>query len=158
MSSARSRRPGELAFVLLLVVFSLLAAWQAWTISGFSSPSSPGVFPMFAAATMLVSGLIILTETARGRPVPERSAAAAFLAEVTPVRLLVFTAMIIAYMVSLEPAGFLVSSFVFLFAATAYLYRGPILLSLVVSSASLAAVYFVFRHVFSVVLPAGRLF
>lgn len=157
-SSVDSRRPGELAFVLLLVVFSLFVSWQAWSISGLSSPSSPGMFPMFAAGAMLVSGLIILTGTARRRPPAERSAAGAFLAEVTPLRFVVFAAMIVAYMLALEPVGFLASSFVFLFASMAYLYRGPILISLVVSALSLAAIYFIFRHVFSVVLPAGRLF
>lgn len=158
MSSASTRQPGELVFVVLLVVFSLFAAWQAWAIAGFSSPSSPGMFPMFAAATMVVSGLFILAETARKKPAGERSAAAGVFSAITPLRLIVFSAMIVAYMLALEPAGFLASSFVFLFAAIAYLHRGHILLTLVVSAASLAVIYVVFRHVFSVVLPAGSLF
>lgn len=155
MSSASTRRPGEMAFVLLLVVVSLLAAWQAWTISGFSSPSSPGMFPMFAAATMVVSGLLILVDTARRR---REAGDGGFLSEITPPRLIVFAAMIVAYMVALQPVGFLGSSFVFLFAAMAYLNRGSVLLNLVLSAASLALIYVVFRHVFSVVLPAGTLF
>lgn len=158
MANARTRRPGELAFAAVLVIFSLLAAWQAWRISGFSSPSSPGMFPMFAAAAMLVSGLVILADAARRRPERDRGVAAAFIAEVTPVKLIVFSAMIVAYMLALQPVGFVVSSFVFLFASMAWLHRGHPLASLVVSAASLALIYVVFRHVFSVVLPAGRLF
>ena len=158
MANARTRRPGELAFAALLVIFSLLAAWQAWRISGFSSPSSPGMFPMFAAAARVVSGIVILADAARRRPENERGVAAAFIAEVTPVKLMVFTAMIVAYMLALQPVGFVVSSFVFLFAAMAWLYRGHVLTSLAVSAASLALIYVIFRQVFSVVLPAGRFF
>lgn len=158
MSSARARQPGELIFVVLLVVFSLLAAWQAWTIAGFSSPSSPGVFPMFASAAMVISGLFVLAGTAHKKPTVERAGPAEMLASVTPLRLIFFSAMIVAYMLALEPAGFLISSFVFLFASIAYLHRGHILLTLVVSAASLAVIYVIFRHVFAVVLPAGRLF
>ncbi len=157
MADSRTRRPGELVFTALLAVFSLLAAWQAWLIAGFSSPSSPGVFPMLATAAMVVSGVAILADTARKRPAAERGVLRAFLAEVTPARLAIFAAMIIAYMFALEPVGFVVSSFVFLFAAIAYLYRGSIVLSLAISALSLAAIYFVFRYVFSVVLPTGSL-
>lgn len=158
MSSAAKRRPGELVFVALIAIFSLLAAWQAWMISGFSSPSSPGVFPMFSAGTMVVSGLVILTDTLRKRPADVRGPLGHALAEITPVRLIVFGAMIVVYMLALEPVGFIGSSFVFLFASMVYLWRGNLLLTLLISAASLAVIYFVFRHVFSVVLPAGRLF
>lgn len=158
MSVRPTRRPGELVFAALLVIFSLAAAWQAWRISGFSSISGPGVFPMIATATMLISGLFILAGAARKKPEAERGSAASFLSDVTPATLLIFGAMIVVYMLMLEQAGFVVSSFLFLFASFAWLWRGRILLSLVIAAGSLAAVYVVFRHVFSVVLPAGSLF
>ncbi|MEZ5866795.1 MAG: hypothetical protein R3D25_22975 [Geminicoccaceae bacterium] len=40
----------------------------------------------------------------------------------------------------------------------AFLHRRSLALSLVVSAASLALIWLVFRHVFAVVLPAGQLF
>lgn len=158
MSPQTTRQPGELVFSLAVLIFSLFAAWQAWTIAGFSSLSSAGVFPMIATFTMVVSGLIIVAQAARAQPAAERDVAARFFAEVTPFRLIVFALMIVGYMLALEPAGFLISSFAFLFAGMAFLYRRNILISLVVSAFSLAVIYVVFRHVFSVVLPAGRLF
>ncbi len=158
MSDTRSRRPGELAFSLVLVVFSLFAAWQAWRISGFTSLSSAGMFPIFATFTMVASAMVVVIETARARPEAERGGLQRFLAEVSPVRFLVFSAMIVAYMLAMEPAGFLLSSFAFLFLGMLYLHRRGILINLAVSAGSLAVIYFVFRHVFSVVLPAGRLF
>lgn len=152
------RQPGELAFSLLLLVASLFLAWQAWTIAGFASLSSAGVMPMLATGTMALSGLVILGQTARRRAPARQGVARRFLAEVTPPRLALFAAMIVLYMLALEPAGFLFSSFLFLFAGMAFLHRRSLLLSLVVSAASLALIWFVFRHVFAVVLPAGRLF
>jgi putative tricarboxylic transport membrane protein len=158
MPELRTRRPGELVFSLALLAFSLFAAWQAWRISGFASLSSAGVFPMVATFTMAVSGLFIVAETARARPEKERGTLQRFAADITPMRLVVFALLIVAYMLALEPAGFLLSSFGFLFLGMSFLYRKGVLVNLAVSSASLVIIYIIFRHVFSVVLPAGRLF
>jgi putative tricarboxylic transport membrane protein len=158
MLELRTRRPGELVFSLALLIFSLLACWQAWLISGFSSLSSAGVFPMIATFTMAMSGLFIVAETARAEPDAERGAWQRFTAEVTPWRVVAFTLLIIGYMLALEPAGFLPSSFGFLFLGMSFLYRKGILVNLAVSAGSLSVIYFIFRHVFSVVLPRGWLF
>ncbi len=61
-SRPAERRQGEVMFSLLLAVFSVTAFWQAFAISGFRGLSEPGVFPMLASATMLVSSLLILKE------------------------------------------------------------------------------------------------
>jgi len=158
MSGDRMRRPGELVFVVALVIFSALALWQAWLISGFSSPSSPGIFPMLAAGTMLVSGLLILTDTARKRPDSGLSTLQSFLRKITPGRWILFAALMVAYILALEPFGFLPSTFVFLLASIALLYRGSNLVTLAVSVVGLAAIFVVFRYVFGVVLPKGSLF
>lgn len=158
MLELRTRRPGELVFSLALLIFSLLACWQAWRISGFSSLSSAGVFPMLATFTMAMSGLFIVAETARAQPEVERGALQRFAAEITPWRLVVLTLLIIGYMLALEPLGFLLSSFGFLFLGMSFLYRKGVLVNLAVSAGSLAFIYFIFRQVFSVVLPRGWLF
>ena len=158
MLEQRARAPGELIFSLALLIFSLVACWQAWRISGFASLSSAGVFPMIATATMAISGLFIVAETVRAMPQSERGGLQRFATEVTPWRLVVFTILIVGYMLALEPAGFLLSSFGFLFLAMSFLYPKSVLVGFVVSAGSLAIIYFVFRHVFSVVLPRGWLF
>jgi putative tricarboxylic transport membrane protein len=158
MLEQRSRAPGELIFSLALLIFSLLACWQAWRISGFASLSSAGVFPMIATVTMAISGLFIVAETVRAMPQSERGGLQRFATEVTPWRLVIFTILIVGYMLALEPAGFLPSSFGFLFLGMSFLYRKHVLVNLAVSVSSLAIIYFIFRHVFSVVLPRGWLF
>ena len=114
--------------------------------------------PMLATGTMTVAGLVVLVETARRRPEAAGGSARRFLARITPPRLALFAAMIVGYMLALEPLGFLASSFLFLFGSMAYLQRRSLLANLVVSVVSLALIWVLFRHVFSVVLPAGRLF
>lgn len=158
MRERRARQPGELAFSLALLAFSLFATWVAWGISGFESLSSAGVFPMLATFTMVVTGLFIVSEAARALPDKDASAFRRFTAEVTPLRLIVFALLIGAYMLALEPAGFLLSSFLFLFLALSFLYRRGVLVNLLISGGSLAVIYIIFRQVFSVVLPSGWLF
>jgi putative tricarboxylic transport membrane protein len=160
MAASRPRVPGELVFTLAMLVFGLTALWQAWRISGFSSWSSPGVMPMIAAAAMSVSALVFLRNTLRMQR-PEVSAdstpARQFFHRVLPLPIVLFTGLIVAYMLALEPLGFILSSFIFLAAAMFALGSRRILFTLVVSALSLAAIYLIFQTAFSVVLPEGVL-
>ena len=159
MSAKPSQRPAESLFALVLVVFSVTAFWQAYRISGFSGPSTPGVFPMLAAATMALSALFILRRSAAQRLPAEGSASGPrrFFREVTPARHRVMLGFIFLYVVAMPLLGFIISSGLFLFAAFAYLWRKHALVSLVLTAGSLAAIYAIFRVVFQVVLPNGTL-
>lgn len=169
MSGQSTRRPGELAFICLLALFSAAALWQAYDISGFTGLSQPGVFPMLAAATMLLSCVFILCDTLRSSasaqrasepetgPEPEAESGIAFWHTIMPVRLMVMLAMVALYLYAMPWLGFVIASGLFLFASFAYLWRKSLLISLVLAAGSLAAVYFLFRIVFEVVLPHGTL-
>lgn len=152
----RRRRPGEASFAVLLVVFSAAAFWQAYQISGFSGPSEPGVFPMLAAATMLVSALVILRGALRAPPDETAGLRARFLS-LAPPRLIMLVAMIAIYVASMPLLGFMASSALFLFAAFWALWRRGPLWSAVLTALALAAIYLVFREIFQVVLPRGAL-
>jgi putative tricarboxylic transport membrane protein len=154
----RMRAPGELVFCLLLMVLSLVLAHQAWSIAGFTSLSSAGVFPMLATGAMLASGALILLDTARRTPAAERGAFKAFLADTVSPRIAGFAVLIVGYMLALQPLGFILSSFLFLSAGMIFLNRGRILLTLALSAASVAIIYVLFRYVFVVVLPRGAFF
>ena len=160
MDAARPRVPGELAFALAMLLFGLTALWQAWRISGLSSWSAPGVMPMVAAAVMSASALVFLRNTLRS-PKPEipagSSLARQFAHQVLPLPIVMFTALIVVYMLALEPLGFIISSFAFLAASMFTLGSRRIVFTLVVSAVSLAAIYLVFQTAFSVVLPEGVL-
>ncbi len=159
MQGAAIRKPGELGFALLLCVFSLWLLTQAYSISGFSSLSSAGFFPMAGALAMSGASLVILAGVLRKQSVG--SARQVYLhrlfSEILPPVVVIFSAIVIAYMLLLEPLGFLISSFLFLLASMLYLDRSKLLHALIISALSLAAIYGVFEYVFSVLLPKGSL-
>jgi putative tricarboxylic transport membrane protein len=150
------RRPGEAVFAIFLLIVSLVLLQQAYAISGFSSLSSAGVFPMLAAATM-VGAIVAALWQLRTAPVPADEATEGRLArfgrEILPLTIIVFLALTVAYMLALERVGFLISSAAFLFLSIWYLYRRNPLLIAAISAGALAVIYVVFRYVFSVLLP-----
>lgn len=158
MSSTRSRLPGELAFSLLLVIFSAFMLWQAYAISKFESLTSAGAFPMFVTFVLVVTGLMIAGQTARTKQLagkPGEALLQQFLRQITPGVLVLFVSAIAAYMLLLERLGFVVSSYLFLVISMWLLGSRRFMLNLGVSALSLAAIYVIFQTAFSVVLPFG---
>ncbi len=146
----RTKRPGETAFAVAMVVLSAVLLWQAWRIAGFTALSSPGAFPMAAAFAMLVSAVVVLLGTLRARPEIGMG-----WRDVAPPVVIALVAMIALYAVLLVPLGFLPTSLGFLTLAIWFLRRGAPLYALGVSALALIGVYVVFRLVFSVLMPAG---
>ncbi|MCW5635959.1 MAG: tripartite tricarboxylate transporter TctB family protein [Rubrivivax sp.] len=155
----RTRLPGERIFTPVLLVASCFMLWQAFRISKFESITSAGFFPMLAALTMVISVVVVAV---RDRHAPIEAAAPGesgwrhFVRRLLPLEVVSFTAAIAAYMLLLEPLGFVLASYLFLVVSMALLGSRRPVLNLVVSAVSLAAIYAVFQTVFSVVLPKGR--
>ena len=160
MAEPRRKRPGETTFGVLLLLAGLAIAWQAYGISGFSALSSPGAFPMAAAAAMVAAGLIVVIADLRkpretgGSQLP---GARAVVALVAPPPVVLFTGLVIGFALLLDPLGFLPASSLFLLLAIWSLHRRSIWFSLAVSLGALVAVYVVFRLIFTVILPEGVL-
>ena len=158
MAELRRKRPGEGTFGVLFLLLGLFLAWQAYEISGFEALSSPGAFPMAAAAVMVISALIVVIgDLRRPREVEGRIAdhARSFSTQITPVVVVVFAGCVVAYSAMLDTLGFLPASFLFLLVAIKFLHRRSIAFSFIVSLGSLIAIYVVFRLIFTVVLPEG---
>lgn len=149
------RRPGELVFALLIVVFSVGALWQSYSISGFSGKTTPGVFPMIASGVMVISGVVVLMSATQLPAPPE--GAPGFLAEILTLRHMVVIGLVLAYVLLMPLIGFVASSAVFLFCSFQFLWRKNPLLMLALTGVTLAIIYVVFREVFQVVLPQGIL-
>ena len=156
MSTENHRRPGELVFVILLLLASLWLFWQSILISGFSGLSTPGVFPMLASGLMVVSTLSILRDTARRAP--GGHGFNRFLEEITPLRQAVMLGLVAFYVVLMPWFGFVITSGLFLFASISFLWRRNFLLTAGLSAFALAIIYLIFRIAFQVVLPEGTLF
>lgn len=156
----RRLNPGETAFGYLMLAFSLFLFYQTYKIAGFSSISSGGAYPMAAAALMVASSLFVLL---RNRRMPKVEAAGPaeewrrFRKEVAPpYPLLGYAGIMLLYMVLIEPLGFNLSSFLFLFGSFLYLYKRGIWLTLGLSVGSVALIYLVFQVVFRVILPGAE--
>jgi putative tricarboxylic transport membrane protein len=143
------KRRGEDLFGLVVLLVSVFLCWQAWQIAGFSALSSPGAFPMAAAAMMVVAALTVAYGNLRNTAPRDD-------APILPVTVALFTALVIVYAVLLSPLGFLPASLLFLFAGMRLLYpRGGWLRSGIIAVGALVLIYVIFRLVFQVVLPEG---
>ena len=156
MMNERPRLPGELGFAAFLLIVSLLIFYFAYQISGFSGISTAGIFPMLAAATMVVSSASILARTMKTLPEHQGSdLLRQFGQRITPPVVAVYALIIVGFMAALEPLGFVISTFAFLLLSFVFLYRKGFILSLVISAVSVAVILVIFRYVFQVVLPEG---
>jgi len=124
----------------------------------------PQVFPVLVAICMLCSGLLLAWETWRKQANADNqpvSSGAAVAAE-PPVqhRHLVLVAMAVwtaLYYVAFEPAGYVVSTMIYLSALLFYFHRVNPLINLAYAAAFTGAAYLLFTHFLQVVLPSGIL-
>lgn len=155
MSTSKKVPVGERTFCVLLVIFSLFVLHQAYLISGFSSISSPGAFPLGAGTVLLIAAVRVLWEL-RGKPTHGEgwvASAKRFSHEHFPRHIVVFTLLSVAYLAVIQWASFYVSTFVFLMLSIVYLRRGKVLSALMASGISVLAIYLLFTLAFSVYLP-----
>ena len=78
-----------------------------------------------------------------------------FVRQVTPGVVVSFMLATAVYMVLIDRLGFLLASYLFLAVSMWLLGSRRIVLNLLVSALSLAAIHVIFQTVFSVVLPTG---
>ena len=146
-----ARRPGETAFAVFLVLFSLALLWNAYGISGFEALSGPGTVPMLTAAIMLITGGLALWHTLRLPLVPTETVAR----DILPRQVLIVFVLLILYAILLRPLGFLPTSALFLIVSVKVLGRYGWGFSILVSVGTLALVWIVFRLIFTVLMPEG---
>jgi putative tricarboxylic transport membrane protein len=158
MSKQPKLQPGERAFNLLLLLFSLGIFYEAYRISGpgFESISSPGAFPIGLGIVLLLSMVVIIAGQFR-KPKPDTQGALdearQFLKVHFPLPIVVFSALAIGYLLLLESLGFIISTLIFLFASMVYLRHGRFVSSAIIAALSIAIIYLLFTMLFQVYLP-----
>lgn len=156
MKPIHTLRPGERLFALILVMFSSCALWESYGISGFSGLTTGGAMPMLASTIMVLTGLVILSASFR-RTNSTESGVAALITYLFSVRIVLFTCLVATYVAVIPSIGFLGASGGLLFVTIWALWRKGPLPALLIALLSIAAIYFLFRIVFQVVLPIGSL-
>ncbi len=156
MKEDRKLRAGENVFSWLLLLFSLFVLVQAYLISGFSSISSAGTFPMGASAVMVIAMVFILLNNLTLKRIVTGGIKNELRQAVTivlPNVFLIYSIIVLVYIILIEPLHFLPSSFVFLLVSMIYLKGGNVLKSLIISTITLGFIYVIFQYFFRVVLP-----
>ena len=104
--SPKPRLPGELTFALAMLLLGLTAFWLSYRIAGFSSWSSAGSVPLGTTFFMCASAVVFIFGTLRkppGHATPDNTVPRQFFDKIFPVRHILFTVVIVGYMVALEP-------------------------------------------------------
>ena len=138
-------------FTCLIIVASLFLLYTAYGIAGFDALSSAGAIPMVTTATMVICGLIILRQNIARRPSTEETIAR----DILPLPVIVTILAITAYAILLKPLGFLPTSFLFLFGLIRFFSGRSMRFSFLAALVSVAAIYIIFRLIFSVLMPQG---
>lgn len=156
MRERRTLHLGETAFTWLMLAFSVFVLAQGYRISGFSSVSSPGMFPMLAAAIMVIN-LVLLLLGNRQVEKPEaqdlKDELRRTVKDIFRPEILVYSGIIVLYMILIEPLHFLPSSFLFLAGSIIYLKGSTPVKALLISAGTLGGIYLIFQTLFKVVLP-----
>lgn len=145
-----TRPRGEALFCWALVLAGASVAWQASGIGSFDSPSAAGVFPL-AAGLVMTGAALVAAVTATRHAAPGAG-------PVLPLDVAVLGLLVLGYMAGLEAAGFVPASALFLVLAIAWLQRGGWLRAVLIAAGAVMIVWAVFRLVFRVLLPGGRVF
>ena len=151
-----TRKPGETVFLQFLLLLSIAIFILAVKISGFSSLSSPGAFPMFVGLIMIYSCAMALRESLHKKSPPfeskkaELTTAAKNLFSLTMVG---FTLLIILYGYLLGHIGFILSTLLFLWGSILFLKGAGLVKATWVSLLNVFIIYLLFRYVFLVLLP-----
>lgn len=150
---ANKKHPGESVFGWLVLLFSLVAFYQAYQISGFTALSGPGALPMAASAVMIIAACFIVIRNAK-RPAAD-TGFSALVTQVIPGSVAVFCGFILIFAVILKTVGFILTAFSFLLVSIWFLQKRGFIPAFLLALLTIVLVYIIFRLVFKVVLPEG---
>ncbi len=155
MGKPERLRSGERCFSWIMMAISITVLILAYKISGFAV-CAPGTFPLAAAAVMVIAMAFVLIDNYR-RPGPDVKNVFdeihRAMNRLLPRVIVVYTFIIIGYMLIIQPLHFFPSTFLFLFISIIYLRGAGWLRALFISAGALAAVYVIFQFIFKVTLP-----
>ncbi len=146
-------RIGGLGFALIGIIVSVMAT-QISVQPNLTEPG-PRLFPLIAGFGMAICGLGMAFQKSSGQK------GQPFLDAAGWKRLGVSAATLILYLIGLQYLGFLISTPIFTFAIVLILAGGKkirVVTAAIVALITTGALYLLFERVFSIFLPAGKLF
>jgi len=156
MDESQARQPGELSFIVILLIGAVALLWEAYRIEGFPSLSGAGIFPVLTAGVMAVSLIVLLVKETRSRTQVQQEASSAtegWLVQVAPPKIIGYMVLCGLYVASIEHAGFWLASSSFLMISLLLLYKRNLIPVAVITGGVVAFIYIVFATIFQVYLP-----
>ena len=150
------QKPGETVFLFLLLMLSIAVLIFSTRISGFSSLSSPGAFPMFVGMIMIYSCIMAIREAHHKSPPPtknKKEELAIAVGDLFSIAMLGFTFLVVLYGYLLGTIGFFLSTLIFLWASIVFLKGAGAVKAVWISFLNVIIIYLLFRYVFLVLLP-----
>lgn len=150
---------GEKICIFVILLISLLAFGASLKLF-LANPgvSTQGTFPLLTSSIMVLASLVMLGEIKYLSPSFEEGKRGGEKFRETfqnlfPDRMVPVILLIVVYAVALSRAGFVISTFLFLFLMMMLLKAGSWLRSLIISAGIVAGIMIIFQFAFHVVLP-----
>ncbi len=142
--------PGEKILIWFLLLFGIFVSITAYNLP-LEKLSSSGAFPLFIGGVMIASaGSLLWKNRRRYSEYKLSEEIKEALPLVLPVRVVIYSLIVICYIFLMKPLGFWVSSPLFLVGSFLYLRGAGIIRSLIITAGFLAACYFLFQYLFKV--------
>lgn len=133
--------------MILLGVYVIITASQF--PPGTSGVLGPGFFPVFLGILLVALSFLLLLQTRK------KSDSTSFILTESTKRVIISSAIILAYLVGINILGFLIATPIFLFSIMWYFTVRKKATLIIVSLAATGILYFVFLKLLSVSLPTG---
>ena len=152
METTTERKPGERFLMWFLLALSLFVIIVAYAMD-HSSFASTGAFPLFIGTVMFLSSARILWKERRvfsswnWREELPQAKPFAF-----PRLVVLYTIVLILYILLLYPLHFWLSSYLFLVGSFLLLKGARLLRGLMIGAIMLAVIWFLFQYIFRIVL------
>lgn len=153
MTEHTAQRPGERLFLWALLIFSVFILITALMIPNLEHLASSGAFPIFIASILILSTVRVLWRN-RGRYAAStvREELRQVRPFVLPMNVIGYAGILLLYVLTTAPLGFLPSSFGFLVISFIFLKGTSPARSVIVAAGTLAGIYLLFHTVFRVIL------
>lgn len=135
------------SIVFLVLGVSLFFYAQTLTISSTGTSIGPKELPLFLAVVLILFSIINLLTALRAKRAAKQADGLEYR------KFLILLGLLLAYVVLLEPLGYVISTFLFLFAAFQAMEQGQYVKSALIAAAFAGGVYYLYVDVALGVLP-----
>ncbi len=162
-------KPGEKILAIVFLIFSFVAFYLSYSISGFESMSSPGSFPMIVSAVLITSAIFVMRDAFakdeknsgnKSSSEEEKKSKASTFKILFPHSVIIFIIGSVIYVFLMTKITFIYASLIYIMFIGLYFKNKQLKLNIkeivkigLISVITVTIVYLIFQEVFNVILP-----